>query len=527
MTNTSDSDHIGRIGEDFFNSLANKARLLVGQVIPDRIGRDRMLEFELAPKGTLPYDKRPAPVGCSVQIKTIFDSNERATLSLSVAERLAKDSRPTFVCIIRVDEEDEVTDMHLVHLLDENLATILRRLREEYSKNNEKLHKTTTSFTISDGVRVDLKPKAFKEAFQNIVHLNMEEYSKKKLQQLETLGFKRDGILTSNMSFDINTIDDFVEGMLGLRKLKVTDLEMFEERFGIKLPFEGLPFTSSQPVSLEVTPATSHKGYLLLEKPDGSEKAELECELIFPGIPDLQHEHLKFIARTSICDVIIGSGSFKINQTKVIDDDTKLSLLEWDNILKSWEISSSEEFSVSILSEERKRFFKGSCNHKSTAKKRYFGRERHILKQFHDLRVEAKGGAASVSLEEILENHNEIDFAYACIFESDRFDKGWKFAISGEVPLEEGFAEILLIYPLTVGDEEYAIGLKLEATIKSTEEDLKITVENFTPLQIAKIGGHFEKQKDFEVALRKISGIQLSLISSGIDNGAEDEALLS
>ena len=522
MTNTSDSDHIGRIGEAYFDLLANKARLLVGQIAPDRIGRDRILEFALAPKGTQPYDKRPAPVGCSVQIKTIFASNERATLNLSVAERLAKDSRPTFVCIIRVDEDDEVTDMHLVHLLGENLATILRRLREEYSRDNDKLHKSSTSFTIADGAKIDLKAKALKEAFQDLISIDMESYSKKKLQQLETLGFNSDGVFTGNMSFEIDSMDDFVEGMLGLKKLVVTDWEMLEERFGIKLPLEGLPVISSQPASLEVTPLASHKGYLILENSDRSEKSELECELIFPGIPDLQQEHLKFIARTPIYDLIIGNDSFKIDQTSEINTDTKLPLAEWESILKTWEITSSEEFNVSILSEERKTIFEIGLNPKAVTT-RYFGRERRSLKQFQDLRLEAKGSTEAVSLTDILKHHNEIDFAHASFFEPSRFNGNWDFTMSGEIPLEEGFDQILLIYPLTVGCEEYAIGLKLEAAIKKIEEGLKITAETFTPLQIAWIGGHFENLKDFEDTLSRISGVRLRIVSNGIDNGAEGE----
>lgn len=142
MADSSISDHIGRLGEIHFDNLANRARLLSCRLDPDRIGRDRIVEFELEDcAGGPSYDTRPAPIGCSVQIKTVLWHTRDVRISLSNAMRMAGDPRPTFICVIRVGRCDDVIDMRFIHLVGDNLARVLERLRRASQSSEERLNK--------------------------------------------------------------------------------------------------------------------------------------------------------------------------------------------------------------------------------------------------------------------------------------------------------------------------------------------------------------------------------------------------
>ncbi|UZD92119.1 hypothetical protein [Cognatishimia activa] len=518
------SDQIGRVGEDYFQLLANQAQLIVGQVNPDRIGKDRIVEFELADKNHVSFDKRPAPRSASVQIKTILKSNDRVTVSLSVAERLAKDPRPTFICIIRVDDEFEVVDMFLVHLLDAQLEKILKRLRQEYSEGNEKLHKASTSFTIADGIEVKRTAKGLKSAFSSIIPEDMENYSKEKFHQIENLGFDATSFLTSNITFSNLTTQDFVDGMLGLKKLDVVSLEVLEERFGIKLPLEMTQEVPNGPGVLEVKPTSSTKGVVSLRNTAQDLEAKIECDLVFPGIPNLPLEHLKFIARTEVCDFIIGQDKFKIEPKNSIMADAKLSLEHWINLLTSWEVTSQDDFEVSIYTPEGKRLITGMCNQSDTSSRRTLIGDITICQQLQKIREHVSAPDSEISLAEIVASQNEIQLAYCCFFEPDTISGDWNFKLDATFPVEKTNNQTLLIYSFSVGSEEYAFGLRLDVDVTHTEKHIELSAKSFSALQLIRVGIQFKSMKVFEDTLYKISGISLRIVSSRLEDSPVEAA---
>jgi len=518
------SDQIGRVGEDFFQLLANQAQLIVGQVNPDRIGKDRIIEFELAEKNRVSYDKRPAPRSASVQIKTILKSNDRATVSLSVAERLAKDPRPTFICIIRVDDEFEVVDMFLVHLLDAQLEKILKRLRQAYSEGNEKLHKASTSFTISDGIEIKRTAKGLKSAFSSIIPENMEIYSKDKFHQIENLGFDAKNFITGNITFSNLTTEDFVDGMLGLRKLDVVSLEVLEERFGVKLPLEAMQVVPDGPAVLEVTPTSSVKGTVSLRNSSQELEANIECDLVFPGIPDLPREHLKFIARTEICDVIIGRDDFKIEPKNTIEVEEKLPLKNWINLLKSWEITSQDEFEVAIHTSDGRRAFEGKCNRSEKSTRQTLIGDIAVCEKFQKIREHVSAPASDISLAEIVSAKNEIQLAYCCFFDPDAISGDWNFKLDTAVPIEQNNNQALLIYAFWVGNEEFAFGLRLDVDVTHTKTHIELVAKSFSALQLIRVGVQFKSVEVFDDTLYKISGVGVRIVSANLEDNA-DEAI--
>jgi hypothetical protein len=230
-------DRIGDLGEGEFRMLCRRAGLHCSKVEPDRTGKDFIVEFKLAePNGITSIDRRPPPAQIVVQVKTILAKNDTVRLSLSVAERLAKDTRPTVVAILRIDEQDQFVDLHLVHLIDGRLGRVLQALRKASKIKNARLHERTISFKISHGSQVERNAPAVYAAFAGFAAGNMLEYGVEKRRQIEELGFEA---YRYNMKFSLpHAPDDIVDGLLGLKRLDIENVVITERRFKIDLPWD-------------------------------------------------------------------------------------------------------------------------------------------------------------------------------------------------------------------------------------------------------------------------------------------------
>src|SRR5580704_7974872 len=129
------ADQLGQKGEHRFREICSDAELICNPSSYDRTGWDFIVEFPFdPPEHPSTLDKRRSPISCHVQVKTIWDHTSEVRMRLSSAERLAKEPKPAFVYVLRVNKALEFVDAHLIHILDDNLGGILQRLRKEHAK---------------------------------------------------------------------------------------------------------------------------------------------------------------------------------------------------------------------------------------------------------------------------------------------------------------------------------------------------------------------------------------------------------
>lgn len=252
-------DRIGRIGEQEFERLCTLARLECSRLIPDRIGVDFLVEFPLDPySAKVSYDGRPAPRQEVVQVKTVTSKVRPAILALSVAERLIKRSEPTIVCWMLHDEgTDQIIEIRFIHLLNDGMSRILRALRQASSKRNADIRNATVQLPWRIGFKVEMSAFGLREALEQICAPGMEAYGIEKWHQLRTLGFVGNW-LTGAITFTGLTPSELADAFLGLREVNVASLAMFEERFGIRLPFATFLSEEGEGI-LTITPdATDH-----------------------------------------------------------------------------------------------------------------------------------------------------------------------------------------------------------------------------------------------------------------------------
>lgn len=230
------SDELGEKGESRFKEICADAHLICNKSDRDRTGWDFLVEFPFdgIPLATL--DGRPTPISCHVQVKTVRGDAHGIRLRLSAAERLAKEVKPAFVYILTVGENLEITGAYLIHLLDDRLSVILKRLRKEQAKGK---HKSINKqeITIKPRSAEALAPTgiALRQAIARRCSTGMHAYAHDKKFQLETLGFSHDSV-RGKMAFDVTREDEVLDALLGIKKnLPVSLFETSTTRFGITL----------------------------------------------------------------------------------------------------------------------------------------------------------------------------------------------------------------------------------------------------------------------------------------------------
>ena len=239
---TLSSDELGKKGESCFSEICSDAKLTCNPSTYDRTGWDFIVEFpyeSLGQQSTL--DKRHSPISCHVQVKTMWSSNDSFRMRLSSAERLAKEPKPAFVYVFKVNKKLEFVDAYLIHMLDDNLAAVLKRLRSEHAKGIKAvaaINKKYVTFRASQtGQRLPTSGEALRSALVALCAPTPESYIQKKRDQLEHLGFELRPF-HAETKLVIEGHEAFVEAFLGLRKIEVTEWNAFETRFGIKLPLK-------------------------------------------------------------------------------------------------------------------------------------------------------------------------------------------------------------------------------------------------------------------------------------------------
>ena len=185
------SDRLGAKGETHFQEICEDAALTCNTSTRDLTGWDFIIEFPFAEtEETHSLDSRSAPLSAHIQVKTLLLSNDVFRLRLSSAERLAKEIKPAFVYVVKVDGIT-FTEAFLIHILDTPLAKILERLRKEHAAGNALVinRKYISFHACLHGKRIEPTGAALRTALVEACGKNLQDYTRLKKEQRDHLGF--------------------------------------------------------------------------------------------------------------------------------------------------------------------------------------------------------------------------------------------------------------------------------------------------------------------------------------------------
>ena len=161
----------------------------------------------------------------------------RFDMSLSAAQRLARDPGPSLVLVLIAERPKEgrdptVAKCYLIHLIDTNLERILKRLREADAATKARPRgKQTISFDPkSAGLPVEPMGAGLRTALLTVCGNDPHDYIARKSEQLRNLGYE-DGRYRLQTTVVANNIDEIVELMLGLRPVTIEKFATYDMRF--------------------------------------------------------------------------------------------------------------------------------------------------------------------------------------------------------------------------------------------------------------------------------------------------------
>ncbi|WP_152681880.1 hypothetical protein [Chromobacterium subtsugae] len=335
------SDELGAKGESRFAEICADAGLICNDSKRDRAGWDFVVDFPIQSQANLSMDHRRAPISCLIQVKTIKDKNNRFSIRLNMAERLAKDNRPCFVYVFKVNEMLEFSGFYLIHILNDRLASILKRLRMESQLGNEKINNKEISFTINECEGIEYGGTHLKNTIERVCSAGMAAYGRIKSEQLIEIGYKTPPVHAEMtlIAEDEELLEKaFLEGGV---PIPVKSFKAFETRFGITLPI-----TEVTGGHVEIHPSPSSECILTLRNPNEIEPFVSKAKIYFSS---LFKKHSALISNDVLkLKIIMDELETNVQITIKGASDLMLRCSEWLEYWKMLRILSCPNFTIEI-----------------------------------------------------------------------------------------------------------------------------------------------------------------------------------
>ncbi|ACM37618.1 MULTISPECIES: hypothetical protein [Rhizobium/Agrobacterium group] len=395
-----DNDRIGRLGEAEFVSLCERAKLSCSKVEPDRTGKDFIVEF--APpaleKGQS-FDCRPAPLQFAVQVKTIRSHKKTVSVSLSVAERLARDLRPAVICVLKIDSTDKFVSMHLIHIKDEVLGRVLKRLRLA-TGSPKALNKQNINFTSDVGNRIDYSGPALNVRLKALVDSGMKSYADEKSRQIEELGFNEVRVL-GKLSFQHADSLSLADTFLGLASLEGVSITITERRFEIDLPLA----LHVPPGKLTVTPEPACKA--AVEFSNADERVSVDADVYLPPKDIFFNGGKKVVFAWPMGRVTIALNDKKnCKYTENISSSEQHTAKEWLNGLLVSEIFGSGSLNISVTLLDGRSLMKASVTNEQMPSRMGII---NLIRRYLDILTFARAPDIPIKLDVLFEQRETID----------------------------------------------------------------------------------------------------------------------
>ncbi|WP_156383958.1 hypothetical protein [Methylobacterium sp. Leaf456] len=348
-----DNDEQGTVGEAKFSLICANAKLVANKTSNDRAGYDFAVNARVNRSQSSGLDSRPAPLSCRVQVKTIKVTRDRIKLRLSSIEQLAKDLGPTFIYVFRIHPSGRFGKSYLIHLIDENLATVLAKLRSEEAAGRPSVNNAEL-YMIPSKVGVEISPTgpALRSKLEELCGSDPAAYVAKKSDQLRKLGYKGTPFSLS-MNLKLNDVEEFTDVMLGLRtKIPAKIVDQRETRFGIEIQQSNLPAEGE----ITVSPAPRSTCKIIIKKDRFASPVTLDGHLYeAPTVADLKKLGA-IAARCDLLDIVCKMSPEKLSvkfRMKPLEEGVKFTATEWLNYFKIAQAASTDGFSIEIRTERR------------------------------------------------------------------------------------------------------------------------------------------------------------------------------
>jgi hypothetical protein len=496
-------EFLGKKGEEIFASITPDAQLVTNKARDmDTMGWDYFLEFPHVHIEGLSFDKRPHPIECKIQIKTVWDDNNSVTLTLSAADKLARSPLPSFIIVVKINHALQQSGMYGFHMLDGNLSKILKRLRQATAKNSLNINKEEIEFNLNNAAKIAPNGFALRDYILNCCGENLDAYIKAKSDQIANLGFPERRI---SMSFRLKEAsrDAVNEVFLGLRDAEVTKFETKEIRFGVKLPV-----SFEKTARITVTPQPVAKCKVSLRSRKYSIPIRIEADIF---VPPFQAKD-SFVCRISndYIDIIMANESLELKNK--FDDNVPMPVEDMLWILKIQDIFYGEEGFVEV-SVGGKKFREGSINTRPDSKaQEYWAHQVYVANALRNIFQTASIRDLKVSRSDILATELDILLLNDLIVN----EKGVKLNRLQIVPQNDQALEPqydgVFIRRIELGSKAVAFYFAVTVCIETVDNAVILEFVDLSLRDISEIDENEISYKEYCDEAKRVMGLDLVLM---------------
>jgi hypothetical protein len=340
------SDHLGQKGEARFTEYCNDAQLVCNKVSYDRAGWDFVVECPLAaPRADVSLDKRAAPLSCHVQVKTMWSDNDTFSARLSAMERLAKEPKPSFVYVLKIGEDLDPVAAYLVPMMDDALATVLRRLRAITAEGKGSVNRSYVTLSVPPERMIALSGEALRAALIEACGPGPDVVIRKKAEQLKSLGFEADAF-RANTTFVVDHENEIADVLLGLKPVHIEDFQGFETRFGITLPIPDANGSGS----MHIKPEPADRCQVVVRGATFPFPVSIAAEIILPAVW-LEKSKTKYLIRSTLFDIVVMSRNVQLNTRTDNLKSSKLAVPDWIDFFRVMTILSGGAATIDVIPE--------------------------------------------------------------------------------------------------------------------------------------------------------------------------------
>jgi|GEM_PF-2089767 len=387
------------------------------------MGWDYLVEVPINTlRGNEPFDIRRKVPDMKIQVKTIWADNHSVDVKLIAAERLARWEYPSFIVILRMKADKTYLDAHVIHLIDGNLARILKALREVEAKNARSIKHRTLTFNISSGTAIATDGDELAKALRDALGDDWHNYPVRKRDQLQNLGF---GIhrISGSLEFTAKDNDEALSIFLGMQPAQASRFDADEVRFDIRTPL-----ARDKNILIEIKPKSKGPCQLVISSEHEQKRAIFNTELYFASLGG-PNDPWKILVKSNFVELLSSTetedASFHID----IGDDQRFTLDEWISMTQSSLIMALGP-SVATIRKQGKALLsynikQQSCLGTSASLKEKF----QLLSALRELMIELGLRDICISDQELLENWSAICF----VAKTQQPSNGWVINITSRL----------------------------------------------------------------------------------------------
>ena len=226
---------LGQLGESTFAMWCAQVGLIANSSAIDKTGWDYYVEFPIS-KNISANELHKSSFECKVQIKATDKQHRKLSITISNLRRLATAQIPSFYIFLEFDRKNEVQSAFVVHVDNELIYKILRRVHEiEQSDTDKNLHKKTMTLHYSEKNKLNkLDGESLQAILSKHIGHDYSEYITNKSQFLKKCGFENGyGKVTFSIEGE-HGVQRMIDLSLGLmEEVNVENLISIDQRFGI------------------------------------------------------------------------------------------------------------------------------------------------------------------------------------------------------------------------------------------------------------------------------------------------------